>query len=393
MIDFEFDKHCYGCSLCKYKCPKNAIEMAYNAEGFLIPVIDKEKCIECGLCEKICPHLNELKNNTISDEDEILAAYRKDMRNYTKYTSSGIFSELAKKFVSSGDFVAGCVWDENMKAKHIVTNDIKNIEKIAGSKYVQSDIQEIYTSVDKILKENKKVLICGTPCQIAAIKKAFNSENLYTIAIVCHGTPSPKVWEIYKQKLEEKEKSKMIDANFRYKGKYGWITPYTKYDFKNKSSVSKLSFTEDAYVIAFGEDLLHRNSCYNCKYKGTNSNADIIIGDYWGCSSKLLKKSHNKGISAVIVHTEKGKEMLELISNEFVFIKDCKENILKENNPVLNPVKYNPKREVFYEEFKRNNDIEKFNLSTNTLKYKIKKVLYKLYFFELIKRIIYKFKH
>lgn len=393
MINFNFEKYCYGCAACKYKCPKSAIKMEYNSEGFLVPKIDMEKCIGCGVCEKVCPYLNEDMQNKICEEDVICAAYRKNTKNYRNYTSSGIFSEIARNFIEAGNYVAGCIWDENMKARHIVSCKMNDIRKMACSKYVQSDIQEIYEEIHKVLNLNKKILICGTPCQIAAIKRSFISNNIYTIAIVCHGTPSPKVWEKYKEKLEKEQNSKMINANFRYKGKFGWITPYTKYEFENGKKIKRLSFTDDPYVIAFGEDLLHRNSCYECKYKGSNSGADLIIGDFWGCPSRLLKKSHNKGISAVIVHTENGKKLLEKISDKFNYEEECVKDIVKENNPILNPVKYNFKREDFYTDFIKNESIDKFSFSTDNFKYKLKKIMYKIYVFEIIKRIKYKFKH
>lgn len=395
MINFDFDKLCYGCSACGAVCPVGAIKMVTNNEGFKVPVVDTEKCVNCGLCEKKCPYLNEKKENKVEEKDIIKAAYRKDKKEYKSYTSSGIFNAIASDFISNGGYVCGCIWNENMEANHIVTNKIEDLKEICYSKYVQSNIKDVYKEIKDLLKNRNKVLVCGTPCQIFAIKKVMEGleENLYTIAIVCHGTPSPEVWKKYKEKLEREQNSKMINANFRYKGRYGWISPFTKYDFENGKSVKKLSFTDDEYVIAFGRDALHRNSCYRCKFKGSNSNADIVTGDFWGCPNKILKKSENKGVSALIVHSKKGKNMLESVKDLFEFENINIKMMSRENNPVLNPVKYNPERELFYKEFRENQCIQKLDNIKKSKKNRIKSVLYRIYIFEILKRIVYYIKH
>lgn len=394
MVNFDFNSKCYGCSACYNVCPKNAISMVRNEEGFLVPHIDKDKCNNCGACDKKCPYLNEKNTNEVSKQDKIKCSYRKNTDNYKSYTSSGLFSAIAIKIINDGGYVCGCIWDENMRAKHTITNDINTVRKMAGSKYVQSDITDVYKEIKERLKEKRKVLFCGTPCQIFAIKNFFNNdENLYTIGIVCHGTPSPAVWEKYKESLEKKENAKMIDANFRYKGKFGWITPFTKYDFDNGKSIINLSFTDDPYVIAFGEDILHRNTCYTCQFKGTNSNADLIVGDFWGCKNNILKASKNKGVSSIICHTEKGNELLNLIAEDFVFDDISLEEMVKENPSVINHVKYNKLRNEFYECFKNDKSIEKLSVGMNNKNYKIKHFLYKISIFEYLKRLKYYITH
>lgn len=395
MLDFNFEKYCYGCSACLNICPKGAITMKKNCEGFLIPNIDKSKCVNCKLCKIVCPYLNEKKENALQDNDYVLAAYRKNSNFYKNYTSSGIVNAVAVRFSKNDNFVCGCIWDNNMQAKHVISNELDTIKKMSYSKYVQSDMNTIYIEIKNKINEGKKVLFCGTPCQVAAVKKYIknNVENLYTIAIVCHGTPSPEVWKTYKEELEKENNSKMTDANFRYKGKYGWISPFTKYYFENGKSIEKLSFTDDPYVIAFGEDMLHRKSCYRCHYKGSNSEADLVVGDFWGCSNKLLKASKNRGICSIIVHTEKGKNILEMISDEFIYEKISFQQMLAENKPVLYPVKYNINRDKFFERFKQNKNLDYIKIPMNSKKYKIKSFLYKFYIFEFLKRILYKIKH
>jgi len=395
MINFEFDRKCYGCSACANVCPQKAIEMVHNDEGFLVPKVNKKKCIDCGLCNKVCIYLNQKDHNEVKKNDIILSAYRKNPQYYKNYTSSGIFHEAAKIFIENQGIVCGCVWNSKMEAEHILATNMEVVAKMSYSKYVQSNLNDCFEKIEQELKNGKKILFSGTPCQVGAIKRYLKNEysNFYAIAIVCHGVPSPKIWEKYKEELEKKYSSKMVDANFRYKGKYGWITPFTKYTFENKKESINLSFTEDKYVIAFGADILHRNTCYDCRYKGTNSNADIVIGDYWGCSTKLLKKSKNKGINSVIVHTEKGKELMEKIENLFEFNNEKLESISLENKPIIQPVKYNNIREDFYEEYIKNGDIKRLDTMFNRKKYKIKRILYKFYIFELLKRFKYYIKH
>ena len=395
MIDFDFEKHCYGCSACCNVCPNKAIAMKKNKEGFWIPWVDKKKCIGCGLCDKKCPHLNKKKTKGIDTTDKFIAMYRKKNDKYREYTSSGIFSSIAKKFLENNNYICGCKWDKDMVAEHVLSNDENIVKKMSNSKYVQSDMKNIFKEIKEVLNKNYKVLFCGTPCQVFAVNKFFenNKKGLYTIAIVCHGTPSPEVWKCYKEKLEKDHGSKMVNANFRYKGKYGWITPFSKYDFENNKSVKKLSFTDDPYVIAFGEDILHRNTCYECKFKGTNSEADLVIGDFWGCSNKILKASDNKGASAVIIHSERGKEMLNLISNDYNYEKITIEDMVKENPPVLKPVKYNKLRNEFYNNFVKDKNIEHLSIAMSNKNYKIKHCLYKISIFEYLKRIKYYMNH
>ena len=395
MIDFNFDKQCYGCRACENVCSVNAISIHQNAEGFLVPKVDEKLCVNCKKCEKVCPKLTAHAQDTTENQDIYVSAYRKEGSNYKGYTSSGIFHEIAKRTISSGGKVCGCVWNEHMEAEHILTDNMNDVSRMSYSKYVQSNMMHCYKEIETALKTNIAVLFCGTPCQVAALKKYLRKEysNLFSIAIVCHGVPSPKVWRTYKETLESENGAKMISANFRYKGKYGWITPFTYYEFDNGKNIKKLSFTEDPYVIAFGADILHRNTCYTCQYKGSFSGADLITGDFWGCSSKLLSASKNKGISAVIIHTEKGQKLINSLTDVFVIEQTTRRSIISENKPVFLPVKYNPVREQFYKSFVSSDSLEYMFAMFNRRKYRIKRVLYRFSVFELLKKIKYHIQH
>ncbi|MEQ8155643.1 MAG: Coenzyme F420 hydrogenase/dehydrogenase, beta subunit C-terminal domain [Clostridiaceae bacterium] len=394
-INFNFSQNCCGCHACVSICPNNAITMEIDNEGFSMPVIDKSLCTECNLCNIVCPHENISKENKFNDDDVCFCAYPKNIDEYKTYTSAGVFSVLAQSVLEDGGKVCGCVWDNNMVARHVLTNDVNLVKKMSKSKYVQSDTSGIYGEVKKNLQLGTKVLFSGTPCQVAGLKCFLQKQydNLITCAIVCHGTPSPAIWNAYKEWLENKHNSKMIDANFRYKDKYGWISPYSKYDFENNKSLKLLSFTDDMYVIAFAADFFHRNSCYNCHYKCTNSDADLIIGDFWGCSQKLLEYSKNRGISAIIIHSKLGQEAWNGISNKFNTEKLTFEQIYRENLPMIRPVRYKKSRELVFQKFRNNDPIEKILMLANNRNIKIKKVLYKLHVFEFLKRYKYKRSH
>lgn len=158
MINFDFDKQCYGCRACENVCNLNAIRMQTNVEGFLVPVVNMDLCVECKLCEKVCPKLTESSVASQNVNDVIVSAYRKEQSHYKEYTSSGIFNELAKQVINNGGMVCGCVWNEKMVAEHILTDKIEDIARMSYSKYVQSDMKSCYKETKQALKAGRKVL-------------------------------------------------------------------------------------------------------------------------------------------------------------------------------------------------------------------------------------------
>ena len=295
MIEFDFESKCYGCRNCENICPKNAIKMYENNEGFLMPKIDMQKCINCGLCNKVCPHLN-FKNSININQSDWYSSQLNNKEQLLKSTSGGIFVALAEVFKGQNDYICACAWDENMKAEHIVEQFSDNaIDKMRQSKYVQSDIGKCCVKINELLKNGKRIFFVGTPCQVAAIKSFCKNvdEELYTCALICEGVASPKVWDLYKKSLEEKVGSKMKKAFYRNK-EIGWDTPVSKYEFCNGRIKKQLSFTNDLYIIGFLQGVFYRKSCSNCQFKCNGHNADILIGDFWGVKKDLEKKSENK---------------------------------------------------------------------------------------------------
>ena len=387
MINFDFNQNCYGCRNCENICPNKAIEIIENVEGFLVPKINKEKCVDCGLCERKCPYLS-INNEIVLDKSIWYSCYLKDVNERKKSTSGAIFPALAKYFLDNDGLVCGCIWNNEMKPIHVLTDDHEIIEKMRGSKYVQSDLKNIAEEIKKSINY-KKVLFTGTPCQVAAIKLYVGENpNLYTCALICEGVPPYKVWNKYVKKLEKKYKSKMINACFRNK-ELDWNTPVAKYEFANGKTRRTLSFTYDKYVIGFLQGLYYRNSCNTCQYKGNGHNSDILIGDLWGANKKLLEETEYQGISAVLLNSDKGIKMFDKVKNNYIFEVIEREKVVEHNLLLINSMDKHRKRDTFFYNLDKV-DIEK-NIDNNTNQNKvinyIKEMLYKIKIFKFLKRL------
>ena len=352
MINFDFDKYCYGCGGCANVCPTSAISMQENKEGFMMPHIDMEKCIQCGACERTCIYLQKRKKAEEEKEAQCYALYgSEDTGTLMKSASAGVFPALARAVLNDGGYVCGCVWNEKMEAVHIVSNDSKEIERMLHSKYTQSDMQNVYQETRKLLQAGKKVLFSGTPCQIAAVLRfTGNPKNLYTCDVICKGVPSPGVWRKYKNYLEKTQGSRLKAVILRGKHRYGWNGPVTKYEFEDGSIREDLFFQLNHYIVGFLDGLYMRNSCYSCEYKDKNHEADIVLGDFWGINRKDFFQSGNKGVSAVIVRTGKGRELFEAIRKEFVVNPVSYEEMVEKNPSMTASTPDNANRKKFFEE-------------------------------------------
>lgn len=385
MVDFDFIKECYGCGACANSCPMDVITMKPDSEGFLIPVINKNKCISCGKCDKVCIALSSIQNNKSIMEKKSYLYSNSDAETLKRSASGGAFGILAKTVIEQGGYVCGCVFDENMKAKHIVTNEPKDLLRMHGSKYVQSDISSCYISIKKILKKGLPVLFCGTPCQCAAIQSFARGQKcdnyLYTTAIICHGVPSPMVWNKWKLYLEEKMNSQMVYANHREKGK-NYNNPESLYLFKNGKSIRLATYLEDLYCFAFSTDVFLRNSCYNCNFKGDNITADVIIGDFFDFDHS---KEYNDGVSSVIINTEKGRSIFE---KHFKSVKKVSvASIVEKNQVLIKAVPQNVKRERFFDELGRKDIKKAMKHNIPYVKFLLKYFLNKLKLFEKVRKL------
>lgn len=350
MIEVQDKAMCCGCSACASRCPKQCIHMLRDEEGFLYPVVDKGNCVDCGVCEMVCPFLN--KTNPVSDKT-ILACVHRDENIRKSSSSGGFFSALAEDVILKGGYVFGAALCGGNKVMHIAVRTIEDLARLRGSKYVQSSIGDAYLQCRTLLNQNKEVLFSGTPCQIKGLYSFLDKPypNLTTLDFICHGVPSPGVWEAYLQQLSARYGAAVKTIFFRDKA-YGWKTYAMRIAFENGQEYLKKA-DEDLYLRGFVANLYLRPSCHNCKVKGGTSGADFTVADFWGVERILPQFSDNAGVSLVICNTDKAKKMSGL-PIETVCVS---ESVLSKNPSYFASSPVNKRRRVFFGRF-RKNDID-----------------------------------
>lgn len=344
MIEIRTKEDCCGC----YNiCPKECITMESDNEGFWYPKIDKNKCINCNLCKKVCPIIN--KPNSFLYEKKSYAVFNKNEKIRLESSSGGIFSLLAEYVINNYGSVYGAVFDEDFNVKHIKITSLQDIELLRGSKYVQSRINDIFKSIKFDLKNNKMVLFTGTPCQVAGLQSFLQKKynNLILIDIVCHGVPSPLVWQQYIDELKQNYKQDIKSIYFRDKST-GWKTYSVKFLF-DKDEYKNIGF-KDIYMKGFLNDIYLRPSCYNCNFKGIERVSDITVADFWGIENILPKMDDDKGTSLIVIHSEKGKQLFDELSEKMILNEVNLNEAIKYNSSMIKSVKYNEKRNSFFAE-------------------------------------------
>lgn len=343
-------KYCIGCGTCENVCPVDACKLSYDEEGFLFPEIDKLKCINCNSCKSKCPVLLP-QNKNISQE--AFAYYSKDICLRKKSSSGGFFSDISQYIINEkkGVVVGAAYTDFNNTphyVSHIIVDNIDDLQKLRGSKYVQSDMRYIFKKVKEYIDSGRIVLFSGTPCQISAIKSYIDKkDNLYTIDLFCHGVPSPKVFERYVHEMKVKKETII---NFKDKIN-GWNDSCITFSTENCKYSARHS--QDTYYLGFIENLYLRNSCYNCKYNILNNRpGDISIGDFWNIEKIIPELNDNIGINAVITNTKKGHALLKEIEHKAGFCKSMNINNLLQGNSILTkPEEAHIRRTDFFNRF------------------------------------------
>lgn len=302
---------CTGCGCCELICPISAIKMVENDEGFRYPIIDKNKCISCGLCAKKCHVISGLGID--ANHSDVYYAIHKNSEIRKASSSGGVFSALADSILQTGGLVAGAYFDESTKKVMHTTTDHVSLEKLRRSKYVESNLGSVYLDVKTALDSNRKVLFCGTPCQCAGLKNYIGENyNLILCDFFCHGVPSGKVFKNYLSYLERKKNDKITDYQFRTKN-FGWAQHGIQISYEKAGTVNTVGRCEFQFVASMIDNLFLRKSCYTCD-KSLYHSSDITIGDFWGVFKYDKKLNDNKGLSVVLSNTSKGRDILDGIN-------------------------------------------------------------------------------
>lgn len=310
-------KDCNGCGICTIGCPVNAIKMIEDDEGFYYPVIDESKCIKCNKCKNICSNYNN------SDGfGKAFMAINNNKEELKNSSSGGMFYILAKYVIQKNGVVFGVEYGQGLKVQHNYYENLEDCKKFQGSKYLRSDIGNLYEKVKKFLEQDRWVLFTGTPCQCNALKVFLkeNYEKLILCEIICHANPSQKVFDKYIKEKEEKYNKKVVDVKFRTK-ENGWKSSMPVLYFLDGSKIE-----DKIFYLSFVGELFNRQSCHSCQFSSTNRISDFTIGDFWGVEKVIPDiVDDDTGISLITVNTEKGMKIFEEIKNNMTYKEVDKE--------------------------------------------------------------------
>ena len=337
---------CYGCGACVCACPKQCISMVSNDEGFLYPSIDSSACIHCQKCSVVCPINNDLpKTNYFA----VYAAVNKNADERNISSSGGVFLPLAKWIIHSGGIVFGAAFDDAFELEHTYAETEEELKKFCGSKYLQSNLRHSFSDVEKFLLQGKTILFVGTPCQVAGLKKYLGKdyEGLYTVDFICHGVPSPTLWKKYVRSLHS---GKPKDISFRDKSS-GWKDYSVRINFEKKDYFCPN--TKDRFMELFISEYPLRESCFSCAFKDHKSAGDLTLGDFWGVDSIFPNLDDDKGVSLVLVNTEKGCALFDHISDQITRIETTYAQAVSRNKSAFTRPQRNSRRDLYLKSIKK----------------------------------------
>ena len=318
MIDIRHKTDCCGCEACVQVCPKKCIDFSRDNQGFLYPQVNKDICVDCGLCEKVCPVINKVTSST-NTSSTLYAVKSNDDKILEQSSSGGFFSLLADYVLTKGGVVYGAAFDVAFNVCHSRVDNIADLHKLRGSKYVQSRIGRTFSECKEDLQLGKLVLFTGTPCQISALGHFLRKDydNLIKVEVVCHGVPSPMIYQQYLKETVIKEVQDRTITKVNFRTKLGSWKKYfftVEYNDHGEAGMYKECVTESLYMKGFLSDLYVRPSCFECPAKNFTSGADFTIADFWGQEYTFPEFDEDKGVSAVFVNTAKAREVFNKIT-------------------------------------------------------------------------------
>ena len=348
------NEDCCGCGACQLICPSNSIHMMVDDKGFKYPQINSKTCLNCTLCEKVCPVLNQEKFK--NEHNVAYGAYNKDLSVRRESTSGGVFSAVANAFINDSGIVYGAI-SENNRICHIRTEDLTGIKRMRGSKYVQSELEDVFFQVERDLREGKKVLFTGTPCQCASLKsflllKKISTSTLFTMDFVCHGVCSSKVFEDYIAYYNTHKKARIVEHRFRDKTR-GW-SKHTEVNILENGKVDYDSYESQLFKSIFHSHYAIRESCFHCRFTTEERVSDITLADFWGVQKSHPKQYDEKGVSFLLVNSKKGKEFLYEIQDMITLFEA---NISDVDQPQLHyPCRYPQDMQKFWKAYAKGFD-------------------------------------
>ena len=348
MIIISDKSQCCGCTACASVCSHDAITMEPDKLGFLYPKVNESKCVDCGLCDKVCAFNDNYDKSLNLPTPDVYGARHKDMDEVMKSRSGAVFAAISDYVLEQEGIVYGVGYKDHFRVAHKRATTKIERDEFRGSKYVQSDLTGIFKQVKEDLMNNRLVLFSGTPCQTSGLNSYIGKKlrtNLILVDIVCHGVPSPYIWHDYLEYIEKKRSSKIVSVDFRNKLKYGWKAHIETYVLSNKKTCVSNLFTKLFYA-----HIMFRHSCGNCYFCNTTRPSDLTLADMWDKKNNYPEENtDNKGESLILINTEKGREIFETIKDGLLCFQTTADKLMQPN--LKAPSIINPKRIQFEKDY------------------------------------------